>query len=130
MLHHASPREDISDDQHGPAWNLGVPPTFTTSPPHVVDEFNNVALSVLDDYAGFDIVDGYWMSLTRPDNRQVDQLQAVGKHLVHPRLEVLGAKGRVWMTLVLSRLGCEISFPEWSTVEHKFFRAKDMSILC
>ena len=112
---------------YGPAWNPGVPHSFTTSP-HVVDEFNNVALRVLDNYEGFDIVDGYWMSLARPDNRQVDQLQAVGKHLVHPGLEVLGAMGRVWMTLVLSRLGCEISVPEGSTVEHEFFRAKVMSI--
>ena len=120
----ASPRKDISDDQHGPAWDPGVPHSFTTSPPHVVDEFNNVALRVLDNYEGFDIVDGYWMSLARPDNCQVDQLQAVGKHVTHPGLEVLGAKGRVWMTSVLSKLGCEISFPEWSTVDHEFFRAK------
>ena len=71
------------------------------------------------------------MSLARPDNCQVDQLRAVEKRLVHPGLEILEAMGRVWMMLVLSRLGCEeISFPEGSTVEHDFFRAKVMSIYC
>jgi hypothetical protein len=74
----------------------------------MVDAFNNVALRVLDGYDGFDIVDGYWLSLARPDNRQVDKANAVGKHLVHPGLEVLQAMVRTWMTVALSRLGCEI----------------------
>lgn len=93
---------------YGPGWSPGQPQAFTTSP-HMVDAFNNVALRVLDSYDGFDIVDGYWLTLARPDNRQVDKSNAVGKHLVHPGLEVLQAMVRTWMTLVLSRLGCEIS---------------------
>lgn len=92
---------------YGPGWNPGRPQGFTTSP-HMVDAFNNVALRVLDGYDGFDIVDGYWLSLARPDNRQVDKANAVGKHLVHPGLEVLQAMVRTWMTVALSRLGCEI----------------------
>ena len=93
---------------YGTAWSPGMAHVFTTSP-HVVDEFNSVALRVLDDFDGFDINDGYWITLARPDNRQIDHAHAAGKHLVHPGLEVLRAMGRTWMTLALSRLGCDIS---------------------
>lgn len=90
---------------YGPAWNPGMAQAFATSS-HLVDAFNHVALRVLDGYDGFDIVDAYWLTLARPDNREIDKYNAVGKHLVHPGTEVLRAMVRTWMTLVLSRLGC------------------------
>jgi len=36
-------------------------------------------------------VDAYWMTLARPDHRQVDLQQSIGRHLVHPGPQVLDA---------------------------------------
>lgn len=73
---------------------------------YFVDTFNQIAFRVLQGFDDIGIMDGYWMTLARPDNREVDNLNSVGRHLVHPGLEVLGALVRTWMTILLSKLGC------------------------
>ena len=90
---------------YGFAWNPASAQVFSKST-HFVDALNHIAFRVFDDYDGFDIVDGYWVTLARPDNRQVDEYNSIGKHLVHPGMEVLRAMVRTWMTLVLSKLKC------------------------
>jgi len=51
------------------------------------------------------MVDSYWMSLARPDHREINKLHEIGKKLSHPGVEVVSAMVRVW-TLVILRLLC------------------------
>jgi len=90
---------------YGFAWNPTAAQAYPQST-HFVDVFNRIAFEVLFDFENIKIMDGYWLSLARPDNRQVSIDNAAGKHLVHPGLEVLGAMGRTWLTIVLSSLEC------------------------
>jgi hypothetical protein len=50
------------------------------------------------------VVDGYWITLARPDNREVNIDNAIGKHMVHAGQEVLDAMTRVWLTIVWNGL--------------------------
>jgi hypothetical protein len=76
---------------------------------HFVDAFNRAAFEVLSVYEGtIVIMDGYWITLARPDNRQVDRENSPGKHMVHPGTEVLSALSRTWMTMVLSQIRCDL----------------------
>ena len=82
-----------------------------------VKEFNRIALDALRPllahshgrYEGnklvFYAVDAYWISLARPDNREIDKESHIGKKLSHPGLEVLLSIVRVWSMLVL-RIAC------------------------
>jgi hypothetical protein len=50
------------------------------------------------------IVDGYWITLPRPDNTEVGTKQSTGKHLVHPGNEVIFAMTRTWYMLLLQHM--------------------------
>jgi len=65
--------------------------------------FNEIAFEVLADYKkdGIDIVDGYWITYPRPDNREIGD---IGNKLSHPGVEVLSAMTRTWAMLVIDRV--------------------------
>ena len=69
--------------------------------------FNEVAFEVLADYKDatssntIDIMDGYWITYSRPDNREVGD---IGKKLSHPGAEVLSAMARIWVMLISDRV--------------------------
>jgi len=48
-----------------------------------------------------EIMDGYWITHPRPDNRETGD---IGKKLSHPGLEVLGTMARMWWMLVRERV--------------------------
>lgn len=67
-----------------------------------VPPFNDVAFEVLQAYKNkIQIMDGYWITHARPDNREVGD---IGKKLSHPGLEVQGAMVRIWAMLILEKV--------------------------
>jgi hypothetical protein len=69
---------------------------------------NNIQLSALT--KRIDIVDAYWMTLSRPDNRETNRKVDLGKKLSHPGLEVIENMVLVWWQVVLL-LRCKITSP-------------------
>ncbi|OEU21532.1 hypothetical protein FRACYDRAFT_235157 [Fragilariopsis cylindrus CCMP1102] len=67
--------------------------------------FNDIAYEVILDannnYDGIDIMDGYWITYPRPDNREIGD---IGNKLSHPGSEVVSAMSRKWATLILDRI--------------------------
>lgn len=66
--------------------------------------FNDVAYDVIASNSkndGIDIMDGYWITYPRPDNREVG---TIGKKLSHPGYEVLSTMARIWSMLILERV--------------------------
>jgi hypothetical protein len=53
------------------------------------------------------ITDGYWITLSRPDHREVDEVSSIGKKLAHPGKEILSVLNRILITLVLETLSCQ-----------------------
>jgi hypothetical protein len=72
----------------------------------MVAQFNHIAWDILARVDGIHVLDGYWMTLARPDNREVGLEKMLGKHLVHPGEEVLHAMVRVWMQVLLQSMSC------------------------
>jgi hypothetical protein len=69
-----------------------------------VSAFNDVAYDVLSqkkDYDGINIMDGYWITFSRPDNREYG---SVGKKLSHPGDEVLSVMARLWTKMILDKV--------------------------
>ena len=76
-----------------------------------VSAFNEIAFDVLqsdDDNDDSDskeraisIMDGYWITISRPDNREFGD---IGKKLSHPGREVLSVLTRRWSMMILERL--------------------------
>lgn len=84
----------------GIEWPLGGQnmPVATDSVPI----FNAIAFDVLQEFAkSIQIVDGYWITYSRPDNREVG---TIGSKLSHPGLEVQIAMCRIWITLILDTI--------------------------
>jgi hypothetical protein len=72
--------------------------------PDVVAQFNEIAVNVLLDSKYVNdiyIMDGYWITYARPDNREVG---SIGQKLSHPGLEVQSAMTRVWATMILQEV--------------------------
>jgi len=69
--------------------------------------FNEIAFGVLADYTGtgngnnIAIMDGYWITHPRPDNREIGD---IGKKLSHPGVEVLSTMARTWAMLISERV--------------------------
>ena len=86
--------------------------------------FNEIAFGVLADYTGtgtgtdtpreknnysngngtgnsIAIMDGYWITHPRPDNREIGD---IGKKLSHPGVEVLSTMARTWVMLIRDRV--------------------------
>ena len=85
----------------GFAWNPTEYQPYSLSP-NAVAHFNEVAKEVVEDASGgrFPIVDGYYITLARPDHREIGEDNAIGKHMVHPGVEVVDAMARIWLTVI------------------------------
>lgn len=70
--------------------------------PNFVAKINEIAYDVIKT-SGFqiDIIDGYWMTLPRPDNTEVSKENIAGKHMVHPGVEVYTTMCRKWFTFIM-----------------------------
>ena len=64
--------------------------------------FNEIAFTVLREYHDtIQIMDGFWITHSRPDNREVGE---IGKKLSHPGLEVQVAMATIWSMMILEKL--------------------------
>lgn len=52
------------------------------------------------------MVDTYWMTLARPDNRETNAKNDIGKKLSHPGQEVIQFMVRIWWQAAMQLLGC------------------------
>lgn len=86
-------------------WPANEPQSLSLSS-NMVAHFNEIAYSILSGVDGIHVLDGYWLTLARPDNRQVGLENMLGKHLVHPGQEVLRAMLQVWMHVLLLSMLC------------------------
>ena len=84
--------------QWDPRYGQSLPLDATT----FISLFNSVAIEVIG--SSMDIVDGFWISLARPDNREVDERGKIGPKLSHPGHEVVHAMVNVWLALAIDRL--------------------------
>lgn len=89
----------------GFAWNPNEYQPYSLSP-NAVAHFNEAAKEVVRDVSGgrFLVIDGYYITLARPDHREIGEDNAIGKHMVHPGTEVVDAMARIWLTVVLNAL--------------------------
>ena len=79
---------------------------------HFAHHFNTIAYDIIQkESSSILIADAYWLTLPRPDHTQVSAENEVGKHLVHPGMEVLSVFARSWLMLILRRL-CGVSFED------------------
>jgi hypothetical protein len=75
--------------------------------PSFVPYFNRIAVETLEkDYAAnaFLVVDGYWITLARPDHRETDRQARIGKKLSHPGPEVVDAMVRIWTMILVWKI--------------------------
>ena len=47
------------------------------------------------------IMDGFWTSLARPDNTEMGPNNQIGKHMVHPGVEVMDSLARRWLHIIV-----------------------------
>ena len=66
---------------------------------HACQQFNQVAWDVVNTH--IPVVDAYWLTLSRPDHRQIDEDSKRGKKLVHHGVEVYNVLVRKWLSLIL-----------------------------
>jgi hypothetical protein len=85
---------------YGVAWNPSVGQALPLDNGFVA-QFNRIALRVLQDKGIRAIVDAYWVSLARPDNREIDGKASMGKKLSHPGNEVVLALVQNWYHVFL-----------------------------
>eukprot|EP00590_Aulacoseira_subarctica_P005378 CAMPEP_0172417734 /NCGR_PEP_ID=MMETSP1064-20121228/4240_1 /TAXON_ID=202472 /ORGANISM="Aulacoseira subarctica , Strain CCAP 1002/5" /LENGTH=540 /DNA_ID=CAMNT_0013156229 /DNA_START=303 /DNA_END=1924 /DNA_ORIENTATION=- len=102
-------------------YGFGWPPDCSQPFPfstHMTYRFNEVALEVIKT-SGFDnihILDGYWLTLSRPDNTQVKtERNEIGAHLVHYGPEVVGVMNRQLFMLILHDV-CPMTLARWPSL--------------
>ena len=66
-------------------------------------EFNQIAWHIMQDH-DIPVVDAFWLSLSRPDHRQIDAENRRGKKLVHLGVELYHVLLRKWLSLVAESL--------------------------
>ncbi|GAX23284.1 hypothetical protein FisN_21Hh031 [Fistulifera solaris] len=75
-----------------------------------VDRFNLIAIDYISKmkqggaYSNLHIMDGYWVSLPRPDNREISKKADIGKKLSHPGHEVTYAMVLFFSMMVLQTM--------------------------
>jgi hypothetical protein len=85
-------------------FGLAWPPLEPQRMPYVsqfAKHLNTIAFEIIQNEPRVRIMDGYWVSLPRPDHREVNEAQEAGKHMVHPGPEVLHLLVRKWTIMVL-----------------------------
>lgn len=92
---------------YGVAWD----PRYGQSLPldtSFIQAFNTIAVDVLKKlHPKTMLVDGFWVTLPRPDHREVDEMNRIGKKLSHPGIEVVRAMVRLWWNVVVVHGICE-----------------------
>jgi hypothetical protein len=84
-----------------PADNYQVLPSDTSTILH----WNEVAWEVLQPYSNeIAVMDAYWLTLSRPDHRESDRNNVIGKHLVHAGPQVYYVLTRKWAMLILQTI--------------------------
>jgi len=93
----------------GFAWDPTYLQTFPLSS-EFVEHFNKIALDVIQksNFGDIHTMDGYWISLPRPDHTEVSKINGIGPHLVHPGPEVIGAMTEQWLLYVLRYICSDI----------------------
>jgi len=88
----------------GFAWNLRHEQGFVRSP-NFVAKINEIAYDVIksSEYQ-IHVIDGYWITLPRPDNTEVSKENKAGKHMVHPGMAVYIEMCRRWLTLIMRHM--------------------------
>ena len=82
--------------------------------PNFVAHMNGIAKGVVEPIGDkIPILDGYYITLPRPDHREVDKDNTIGKHLVHPGPQVVEAMAGMWFNVVLRTL-CSDIVDGWS----------------
>ena len=98
---------------YGFAWPVNLPQPFPYSA-HLTYHLNQVAFDVVKN-SPFDIhiLDGYWLTFSRPDHTQVKSIEnEIGGHLVHYGPEVIGAMNRQLLMLILYDV-CPQTLARW-----------------
>lgn len=75
-----------------------------------IDFFNEIAFDVFkDSFPTIPVMDGYWVSYARPDNREVSQRvkKTLENKLSHPGMEVVMTLLRTWVTIVAQSDVCK-----------------------
>ena len=105
----------------GFSWPIPKYQNFTFST-EFCDHMNRVALDVIrqseyyEDDNGLLVMDGFWLSHTRPDHTEVNDDNGIGPHLVHPGPEVIHALTVQWLMVALRHLFPN-SVREWEREE-------------
>lgn len=70
--------------------------------PNFVEYINSIAFSILDKFDTIHVLDGFWITLARPDNRWKDKTNSIGQNLIHPGYEVLQGMVHMFWNFVLA----------------------------
>ncbi|KAL3919435.1 MAG: hypothetical protein SGARI_007209 [Bacillariaceae sp.] len=76
-----------------------------------VHRFNEIAVDVINEMNRksspkneiIHMMDGYWMTYARPDNREIGD---IGKKLSHAGDEVLSVMARMWSKMIVDAIAC------------------------
>lgn len=73
---------------------------------NMVAHFNEIAYTILlnNKHTSIQIMDAYWLTYARPDNRQAGLKKNTKKRLVHPGEEVLRTMVRNWILILVEHL--------------------------
>lgn len=97
----------------GFGWPITTYQPFPSST-HMTHFFNEVALDVIKKSPfSFPILDGYWLTLSRPDHTQVKtEENEIGAHLVHYGPEVISVLNRQLLMFIMQDL-CPQTLSAW-----------------
>jgi hypothetical protein len=84
---------------YGNAWTPKSPQTFPKAP-NTCAYFNEIAWSIMAQN-NIPVQDTYWLTLSRPDHRRVDENNTVPNHLMHAGPEVYSILIRKWAMMIL-----------------------------
>jgi hypothetical protein len=87
---------------YGNSWTPNNPQRLPKAP-NVCAYFNEIAWTVMANN-NIPVQDTYWLTLARPDHRQVDAQNKVSNHLMHAGPEVYSILVRKWAMMILEVL--------------------------
>jgi len=87
---------------YGAAWRPNVRQVVSLST-NAVEQLNDIAWQILE-RKKVPVMDGYWLSFSRPDNREINSQNDLSRHLVHPGNEVLSVLTRKWAMMILETI--------------------------
>ena len=95
------PFSSLKDGNYGFAWPIQFQPFSLSS--DFVSHLNEIAIQILrkSTYDEFSIIDGFWISMARPENTEIHENNFIGSHLVHPGNEVIATMTKQFSMLVL-----------------------------